>query len=443
MMRAYAPEPQARPARARSASSPASTSRRVAGERVARARRPDARRTEARRVGGQERRTPAAARSARARGEQRRQPLASCHAGRRRRGRSSAGRGRCRRSGGRAAPPARRTPSRRRRSSGSAGPRDPDSSALRRAQATAGRDPSTWVTARPGRGADERHRAGVGEEVAGRWPAPVAARPLTHVADPGPVRGLLREQPDLAGRRRAELEPEVAIRDLPRVGDVAARPPSSRVSRSKRRSAVAHARRSRGAARRRPARVGRRRASPNRSSRRPSPASRSSYRVCHGSASIIARNRRRRARPYRLPGGAIGWSIGSVVGRSWSRLPSPSHRVGVHAGRRRRRRAGGSGRRRLRPRALRPARGARAARLLTVRVRPTRSLSFGGPSATMRRAIGPESGRGDAAGEDWNASHSTATPARFDADIDGQVPTERPPARVRVAGAARAASSAG
>ena len=38
------------------------------------------------------------------------------------------------------------------------------------------------------------------------------------------------------------------------------------------------------------------------------------------------------------------------------------------------------------------------------------------PSATMRRAIGPESGRGGDAGGDWNTSHSTVTSARFDAD---------------------------
>ena len=81
----------------------------------------------------------------------------------------------------------------------------PDSSALRRAQPTAGRDPSTWVTAAPAAAADERHRAGVREEVQdGRRPRGSAASVSRTQARFGPCSG---KQPDLAGVGRSQLEP--------------------------------------------------------------------------------------------------------------------------------------------------------------------------------------------------------------------------------------------
>ena len=65
------------------------------------------------------------------------------------RARTRAGRGRSRRSDARDAPRARRTHARRRRSSGPGRSVRPESSALRRAQATVGRDASTCVTDAP------------------------------------------------------------------------------------------------------------------------------------------------------------------------------------------------------------------------------------------------------------------------------------------------------
>ena len=85
--------------------------------------------------------------------------------GRRSRGRTWAGRGSRRRSGDRVELRARRRRERHRRSSGPVDPPRPDSSALRRAQATAGRAASTWVTAVPDGGEAEREQARVGEEV--------------------------------------------------------------------------------------------------------------------------------------------------------------------------------------------------------------------------------------------------------------------------------------
>jgi hypothetical protein len=43
-------------------------------------------------------------------------------------------------------------------------------------------------------------------------------------------------------------------------------------------------------------------------------------------------------------------------------------------------------------------------------------LSVGAAAATMRRAIGPGSGRGGDAGGDWNTSHSTVPSTRVDSD---------------------------
>ena len=80
----------------------------------------------------------------------------------------------------------------------------PDSSALRRAQATDERAASTWVTDGAFRGGRQGAAAGVREEVQDPRPAihPRGLKGLNVLngpTDPGPRLGLLEEEPDLAG----------------------------------------------------------------------------------------------------------------------------------------------------------------------------------------------------------------------------------------------------